>query len=483
MTTCSDCGQTVETLQTALDGDKYCPNCAAEKLCACGQYIGRDTDHVAPNGDRLCEACFDADYVTCEACDEVIQRDDSRNSDNGDYYCESCYDDNFTQCYNCHSEISSEDAHNSDECNAYCESCYDEIFIRCESCGCEVETNHSFASEGGESYCEGCYHDNFNHCDNCGNECCNDESHYIESSGNTLCDHCYNERGGNSYWQPRGFRAKIGYDLVGSPRSFGVEVETHSCDNHSDLKDSRSWGCKQDCSICGEEFWSDILKGNAGLEAIDELCEFAAENDWSVNSNCGLHVHLDMRSESQDSLRSIAGAFRMTYEVWSAFVEEDRKRNHYCKASGWSMNDLLEFDKDNEYNQTITRLHGSGNRYQWFNIDAYDKYKTFEIRLHEGTLDATRIKNWIRALTTFADWASQHSLADCVEELGIVESPASKFYKMCEIWQAAGCDDLVSWYKEMIEVNEAFELEVADTFTVSDYTADRIRALVGSRWQ
>ncbi len=452
---CSECGAWIDTLMYSMsndnDGKPYCAECAEEKLCSeCGEYLNRGDQYHSPDGALLCESCYDDDYTTCHDCGETISREDCRSSDAGDDYCEDCYRDNFYSC---------------------------------ERCDCEVASDDCMTSEDGEVYCESCYNRLFTRCDACGNECSCDDSQYDEDSGDTLCPDCYDGRERRrDTWAPGGFRNHSGrHDKVGSARCFGVEVETSRCDDHHELRNSDAWGCKHDCSVTGEEFWSDILSGNGGLDAVDELCEFAASHRWAVNNACGLHVHLDMRSEDRDSLKAIAGAFRLTYEVWCAFVDSRRVDNHYCDHPEWEIEDVTGL-RDND---RISYMRGAGNRYQWLNLAAYSEHETFEVRLHHGSIDAKTIKNWIRGLTVFADWAARTGLTDCIRELGRGTGRADltrKFAKLCKIWTDAGCTDLVDWFKGIASNKDEFDTEVpvgneTPAFTVSPYVAARIRDL------
>ena len=70
-----------------------------------------------------------------------------------------------------------------------------------------------------------------------------------------------------------------------------------------------------------------------------------------------------------------------------------RRNNHYCKAATW----------DSVYLQGISDMEGWQSftarldRYAWVNLHAYNKHGTFEVRLHNATLDGEKVCNWIKA--------------------------------------------------------------------------------------
>jgi hypothetical protein len=228
-----------------------------------------------------------------------------------------------------------------------------------------------------------------------------------------------------------------------------VEIETSECDDNYELEGSAAWGCKHDCSVSGEEFFSDILSGNDGLEAVTDLCDFADKHGWAVDRRCGLHIHLDMRKETEASLMAIAGAFRVTQAVWAGLVAQTRVTNFYCERCPWDLDELEVWDDFNGFSRRQTR-------YVWLNVAAYPNHTTFEVRLHQGSLNDKEIRNWVRALTTFADWASKHTLAEVrgdIEGMGTAEL----FDTICAIWRTAGCADLVEYYSEKARANGRFQ--------------------------
>jgi hypothetical protein len=225
-------------------------------------------------------------------------------------------------------------------------------------------------------------------------------------------------------------------------RKFGVEIETSSCNDWADREDCMDWSAKPDYSVSGLEFVSEILSGYSGINAIREICDYAEEHDWEVDEDCGLHVHFDMREESNDSLKAIALAYKLTYEVWIKFVDRSRWDNRYCKQHSAKCSDIYgarDFE-DFARNQT---------RYEWFNFEAYSKHSTFEVRLHEGTLDGRRICNWVKAHAVFIDWASDAGWAKVRNTLLCMDTN-DKMDFIAQLWYKAGYADVAEYYQDMV---------------------------------
>jgi hypothetical protein len=343
--------------------------------------------------------------------------------------------------------------------NSHCETC--NHWFTCADCGELTDKENTSDCACERDLCNDCYCERFTRCAGCGEECYREDCR--EVAGQDYCEDCARNAGN---WEPTGWANHSGCTArIGSARKFGVEIETASCNDHIDLHNDGAWGAKEDCSVSGKEFASDILDGDEGLEEIERLCQFARNNDWEVDDSCGLHIHLDARNESSDSLKAAACAYLATYDVWSQFVDSDRLDNHYCGASNMDCDTAASYSDFNDFAY-------ASHRYDWINFSAYRRHSTFEVRLHHGSLNAKEICNWVRGHTTFMDWAVKQPVSGIVGRFAKLSTTA-KFRKMCAIWTAAGCADLCDYFESKGEFAPA---EFADS-TVSSYTASRIREL------
>jgi hypothetical protein len=225
-------------------------------------------------------------------------------------------------------------------------------------------------------------------------------------------------------------------------RKFGVEIETSSCPGHEDYDSCDNWEAKYDGSISGLEFASSVLPGYAGLSLIHDICDYAKEHNWEVDDNCGLHVHFDMRGESNDSLKAIALAYKMTYKVWTRFVDSDRIGNTFCKPGNAGCNEVYKASDFSWFAEAQIR-------YEWINFAAYNRHRTFEVRLHEGTLVAIAICNWIKAHAVFIDWAASAGWAKVRNTLICMDTNEKTDF-IAQLWCAAGCEDVAEYYQEMV---------------------------------
>lgn len=124
-----------------------------------------------------------------------------------------------------------------------------------------------------------------------------------------------------------------------------------------------------------EDNYKDILK---------KVCDVLHKVNAVVNKSCGMHVHLDMRTrDAEKAYQNLVSAQNILF----AMNPKSRTEKYAKKIS--------------ERNLDIAK--NSGERYYGINSLALSKHKTIEIRIHSGTIDYTKITNWISILVKVAN--------------------------------------------------------------------------------
>jgi hypothetical protein len=119
---------------------------------------------------------------------------------------------------------------------------------------------------------------------------------------------------------------------------------------------------------------------------LEAFCKLLNEVGAEVNKTCGLHVHLDMRDYERRPATVVKRLAR-AIPLLKAMVPSSRVDNQYCRH-----------DVGSESNEG---RHDS--RYAIINdAVAFDKFGTIEVRLHSGSINFTKINNWIRILYSIA---------------------------------------------------------------------------------
>jgi len=267
--------------------------------------------------------------------------------------------------------------------------------VQCNRCLGHYPRREMSATPG---ICLGCFDAYYTYCDGCGALL----ARPLRSRVTNYCSRCrYTEA---SIWKATPLPVSIAtYTRVGSRRKYGVEIETARCHNHNALRGRTNFGAKPDCSVTGLEFDSPVLYGDEGFDAIAALLDFADEHRWRVDSECGCHIHLDMRAETDAQLAAVAYAYRVTTRLWQQFVPRRRHEGAYCHTPRWSACDLREEFEQGTWCFRDFAEYLTDTRYEMVNLLAYYDHHTFEIRSLEGTLDKDTICNWVTCHCRFVD--------------------------------------------------------------------------------
>jgi hypothetical protein len=79
-----------------------------------------------------------------------------------------------------------------------------------------------------------------------------------------------------------------------------------------------------------------------------------------------------------------------------------------------------------ESTHNFPRFARNQERYSWFNVYALSCHGTFEIRLHEGTLDSKRITSWVKAHLRFADFVQDMKFRQIRAMFKVADVPMAK---------------------------------------------------------
>ncbi len=258
-------------------------------------YDCNTTENVAlvARGRPYCLYCYSYQLLSCHACDTFI-RWDNRIEVDGVTYCINCHRDLFVFCHNCGTSVPNGQItmHNG---HSYCADCLRTspltcpsiTPLRCEQCN-RIGPPSEIRSSYFGNYCNSCYEEQFISCSRCDNECRIDET--FEVGNEFICNCCESEM---SDWDFSEFNPTTNsYTELDSQLTYGIEIETSTCKGFSVLIGKTIWGCTNDFSISGKEFISPPLYGDKGLHVIRDFCAVAEEKNWTVDSHCGLHIHL-----------------------------------------------------------------------------------------------------------------------------------------------------------------------------------------------
>lgn len=324
---------------------------------------------------------------TCE-CGCEVDRDN-------DYWCSHC-----EEC---------EDCCNCIECNCGCHidpdnNCYNS---RCENCGCCTEDCCSCVScecdciidPDVQLQCEHCYR-----CSHCC-DCNSDDRDYLFIN--------HNQTPMNS--------STFDYNPV--TRYSATEIEISGM-NYSDLESLRDslelWdiSCEEDGS-CDIEFPVPPRNGDRLVEMYQNFLKTLNRYNVSVNSDCGLHCHVDTRDYDYSDLRKLIKVFEIIENTLYKMLPRSRLDNRYTKHVGSKYrvlaqiaNNMDEFFKlmfDGDDFETVGRTcryakYTYNQRYYGLNLTTLARQGTIEFRMHSGTTNPNKIINWSILLANIVEF-------------------------------------------------------------------------------
>lgn len=133
------------------------------------------------------------------------------------------------------------------------------------------------------------------------------------------------------------------------------------------------------CVIAKEGEYVDILK---------KACKVLEEVKATVNKSCGMHTHIDMRNRNPDmAYQNLISSQHILLKMNPAsrtekFAKKNNQRN-FQEATVRGGNTGGNYDEE---------------RYYGINAKSFPKHQTIEIRFHAGTIDFTKITNWVAIL-------------------------------------------------------------------------------------
>jgi hypothetical protein len=167
------------------------------------------------------------------------------------------------------------------------------------------------------------------------------------------------------------------------------------------------WNVKSDGSLrnSGVEFVTKKLFGKDLSVALDELNEYLnieKENLSDIPSDrCSVHVHLDVTDLNKNEYARLLLDYAIFENVLFHYCGVSRKENLYCLPFAKSddfkrtLSDILtSVEKDLDFKKHVS----SFPKYSSLNLNATSKYGSLEFRLHGGTYDMMRVKEWINII-------------------------------------------------------------------------------------
>lgn len=205
-----------------------------------------------------------------------------------------------------------------------------------------------------------------------------------------------------------------------STRSFGVEIEfctelssgevvQHLTDAGLNVRNEdynhhtrNHWKIVPDGSISqGFELVSPPLSGGEGLAEVILAARVLVQIGCYVDTSCGLHVHVNANDLSGASVvNAVRRMVRYESEI-DTMVPAHRRSNSFALSNRQQLG-VMEQHLSSDPDASARTICGVvSGRYRKLNTAAYIRHGTLEFRQHSGSIDGTKIANWIMFCVQF----------------------------------------------------------------------------------
>lgn len=360
----------------------------------------------------------------------------------------------------------------------YCEECYANARNVCDLCKKEEKDVKEFfparIEEDGlkiimicvqcSNKLQACEHSNCNvyfkkkdkRCEQCDGQYC--KIHEIDHK-------CKTEEPRHIFRRPSGAHCVGNPDLakeIKIPWMVGIELEAVNGDPNI-LRDKLDIkiGLEHDGSLEGRSPVEIILPpaSNDKLEMlVRHTAKISRNAGYKVNKTCGMHVHFDMtkeRNNAQLLFRMLSTYYALEPVIFEMLPKSRRNNKYALPLRNWfgeakmleltrkplppmEVLEMLWYKSRNLNEMQVFKggfragIHDMNpSRYHGFNLHAFFSKGTLEMRYHHGTLNKTKIMNWINLHLMILNWVKTSYDQNVVDAIFFCENPKDKFRLMC----------------------------------------------------
>lgn len=325
-----------------------------------------------------------------------------------------------------------------------CAECYEEHATPCSICKTVHYDNNLISigrvarsindilrgiqeKESTELVCADCYKKEFAECFSCRTRVKRDQLKHDDRLNEDLCQRCTEEqeeadkKGLLVYGQrlvkgmsiKKSARASLKFPI---PLFTGCEIEVEKTPNFDSISNeliknlAKGVGCSvvHDGSLNnGLEFVTRPAQGADLATLLRKVTRELQTNNVCIRKTCGLHVHIGARHLSHAQVRQVAKFYLIFEDLIFDMLPKSRRNNRYCIRMSKAHKitefyepkklDCLVYGREQE-SYSNKRDKYDSRRYSALNLHSYFYRGTIEFRHHSGSINYTKIKNWINIL-------------------------------------------------------------------------------------
>ena len=159
------------------------------------------------------------------------------------------------------------------------------------------------------------------------------------------------------------------------------------------------WKMVTDASVPnGFELVSPPMRGVEAREQIRTVCKVLKEQGCFVNLSTGLHVHHDADGMTAKQMANVGEIYKLHQPIIDLLLSPSRRGGMYARPMDHYRHWELAIGAGPRTPMQPRAFAGEANgggRYFGVNFTAYLRHGTIEFRQHQGSLNPTKIWNWI----------------------------------------------------------------------------------------
>lgn len=410
---------------------------------------------IAVTGDKAREATEEERVILqckcrrCINCGEVITKEDWIWVDE-DTLCADCYENLLGEeieicdiCGCAHFSDNDRMIYIQEEEQLICDECAERHYFQCSNCG--KWTRNPLQMTDGDYICNECFETgDYCICDNCGDVIDPDTESVIIRSDGVYCEDCASEHTdpNEEYIHKYSYSPCIlfneGEELNSYPkkgeRYFGLEIETECTGDITEVIENENYYWATDDSSI------QCLNGGCAAEIVTQPTTFKAwqnysdtffdalENNCVTNNSCGLHIHVNRNSVSDETIEKAILFISKHYEKVTIFA--DRLTCNICRYAGNNLEHYKDFypnSKSVKEEINIVKKGKDNVRHKYLAINTLHK-NTYEFRIFNSTVDKDRILAYIEFVDALLEYCSESNF------LQIYKSDFLDLNKYAEGW-------------------------------------------------
>jgi hypothetical protein len=207
--------------------------------------------------------------------------------------------------------------------------------------------------------------------------------------------------------------------MTASNQTFGIEIEAHlprgksradlaaaltaagvaATAEHYNHTTRRHWKVITDASLGydrGVEIVSPVLTGLDGLELVRKAADAIKAFGCTVDRRCGLHIHVGFNGATVDQFKALANTYIHFEEAIDSIMPRSRRANNNNMLAS-----IRPYKARIDAAQNAEEvIRATPTRYLKLNLQSFWRHGTVEFRHHSGTVESTKILNWLAVCLT-----------------------------------------------------------------------------------